>query len=134
MTDSLMAGLPKPPPMPCGSCPYRRDVPSGIWHPTEYEKLPLYDGETWEQSPAIFLCHQRDGHLCAGWLACHNPRELLALRITPVDPGTYDYRTSVSVFATGREACDHGMKDTPQPDQRAQKMLAGLVKKGLATQ
>ncbi|WP_367277007.1 DUF6283 family protein [Bradyrhizobium sp.] len=22
---------PEPAPKPCGSCPYRRDVPSGIW-------------------------------------------------------------------------------------------------------
>lgn len=125
-----MVDLPKPPPIPCGSCPYRRDVPSGIWHPTEYEKLPLYDGETWEQSPAAFLCHQRDGHLCGGWLACHGPSELLALRgFTPVDPSTFEYRTTVPVFASGREARDHGMKDVKQPGMRAQKMVSGILRK-----
>ena len=45
--------------VPCGSCPYRRDVPSGIWEQHEYDKLPEYDGQTWEQNPALFLCHQR---------------------------------------------------------------------------
>lgn len=30
----------KPPKVPCGTCPYRRDVPAGIWHGEEYAKLP----------------------------------------------------------------------------------------------
>jgi hypothetical protein len=56
-------------------------VPSGIWAAEEYDKLPLYDGETFEQAPHLFMCHQRDGSLCGGWLACHDPHELLALRL-----------------------------------------------------
>lgn len=24
---------------PCASCPYRKDVPSGVWEASEYEKL-----------------------------------------------------------------------------------------------
>lgn len=123
--------LPKPPPVPCGSCPYRRDVPSGVWSRDEYEKLPEYDGETWEQSPAIFLCHQRDGHLCGGWLACHDTDHLLALRINRVDPAAFGYTTDVPVFASGKEAHDHGVRDLDQPGDRALKMAAGLMKKGL---
>ena len=77
----------KAPPVPCGSCPYRKDVPSGIWAKSEYDKLPRYDGETWEQDPKAFMCHQRDGCLCGGWLACHSPRHLLALRLDrDIDP------------------------------------------------
>ena len=30
-------------PKPCASCPYRCDVPSGVWHPDEYAKLEVYD-------------------------------------------------------------------------------------------
>lgn len=41
---------------PCSSCPYRRDVPSGVWHREEYEKLLQYDDST-EILPA-FMCHQ----------------------------------------------------------------------------
>ena len=40
---------------PCATCPYRRDVPAGIWHPTEYAKLAEFD-----ESPGplkTFLCH-----------------------------------------------------------------------------
>jgi hypothetical protein len=119
---------------PCGSCPYRRDVPSGIWAREEYDKLPRYDGETWEQDVAIFMCHQRDGRLCAGWLACHDPRELLALRITRnVDPRVFDYETDTPVFASGAEARTHGIKNIPRPGVRARKMVAGLVRRQLTT-
>lgn len=96
---------PLPAKVPCGSCPYRRDVPSGIWEQHEYDKLPQYDGETWQQSPAVFLCHQRDGHLCSGWLACHGPEELLALRFPgAAHPIAFSYKTDVPVFSSGDEA------------------------------
>ncbi len=121
----------KAPPVPCGSCPYRKDVPSGIWAKNEYDKLPSYDGETWEQSPAIFMCHQRDGTLCGGWLACHNPRELLALRFHQhsIDPSVFDYTTDVPVFESGAAARAHGIKDIKRPKVKARKMVAGLVKR-----
>jgi hypothetical protein len=32
-----------PAPKPCESCPYRKDVPSGVWSEGEYRKLPQYD-------------------------------------------------------------------------------------------
>lgn len=120
--------------VPCGSCPYRRDVPSGIWEQHEYDKLPAYDGQTWEQNPALFLCHQKDGNLCAGWLACHNPRELLALRLTSItgekiDPAVYNYKTDVPVFSSGAAARKHGMRNIKKPGKKAKKMVAGLVRK-----
>lgn len=121
----------KAPPVPCGSCPYRCDVPSGIWSQHEYDKLPRYDGETWEQSERLFMCHQRDGHLCGGWLACHGPQELLALRFhgSEVDPSVLDYATDVPVFQTGAAARSHGMRDIAAPGPKARKMIAGLARK-----
>lgn len=120
----------KAPPIPCGSCPYRRDVPSGLWEQIEYDKLPRYDGETWEQSHAVFLCHQRDGCVCGGWLACHDPRKLLALRLARnVDPAVFDWTTDVPVFASGAEARDHGMRDIDRPKNRASKVISGLLRK-----
>ena len=50
---------------PCGSCPYRRDAPSGIWSREEYEKLPEYDKPTAYQPPQVFMCHRNAGCLCA---------------------------------------------------------------------
>jgi hypothetical protein len=119
--------------VPCGSCPYRKDVPSGIWARSEYDKLSLYDGPTWAQHHALFLCHQRDGCLCAGWLACHDPGELLALRLhsrtgsTRIDPAVYDYKTNVPVFASGAEARAHGIKDIRRPKLKARKMILGVL-------
>lgn len=114
---------------PCASCPYRRDAPSGMWHESEYEKLPLYDGETWEQSPNLFLCHQRDGNVCAGWIACHDPHELLALRLQAVDPAVFEYRSPIPVFASGQEACDHGLRDCDAPGPRALRQMRKIEQK-----
>ena len=125
MTDKLTAAN-----RPCGSCPYRRDVPSGVWEREEYDKLPLYDGETWRQSPNVFMCHQRDGGLCAGWLACHDTLHLLALRMTRnIDPSVFGYKTDVPVFASGAEARAHGIKDIQEPGKHAKKVIAGLERK-----
>jgi hypothetical protein len=118
--------------VPCGSCPYRRDVPSGIWEQHEYDKLPSYDGPTWAQAPALFMCHQKDGNLCAGWLACHDSRELLALRLPrseSIDPAVYDCTTDVPVFCSGAAARQHGMREIKRPSVKARKMIWGLVRK-----
>ena len=59
---------------PCFGCPYRKDCPSGVWDKSEYQKLEAYDGETYEQPPEIFLCHDGDRTetLCRGWLDTHD--------------------------------------------------------------
>ena len=118
----------KPPKVPCGSCPYRKDVEPGIWAAEEYAKLPLYDGETWEQSPALFMCHQRDGCLCGGWLMTHDREELLALRFhaARLDPSVWDYSPDVPVFNSGREAAAHGLSGISSPSPAAVKKIEGL--------
>lgn len=71
----------KPPhPRPCESCPYRRDVPSGVWDASEYRKLPDYDRVTYDQPIALFMCHQGNGHVCSGWAGCHDMQHTLAVR------------------------------------------------------
>lgn len=121
--------------VPCGSCPYRCDVPSGIWMKNEYDKLPQYDGPTGGQNPHLFLCHQKDGCLCAGWLACHDPHELLALRFfarggagREIAREVYSYTTSVPVFTSGADARQHGLREIDNPGPRAQKMIEGLLR------
>lgn len=118
-----------PAPRPCESCPYRRDCPSGVWAPEEYDKLPTYDGETWEQNPRLFQCHQAEresgrARLCAGWVACHNGEELLALRMTrQLDKddlqASMRYKTDVPVFESGAAAAAHGMRDREEPSDEA---------------
>lgn len=125
MSDDLS----RPAKVPCGSCPYRRDVPSGIWHESEYRKLPLYDGPTWAQRPALFMCHQKDGNICAGWLACHGSDELMALRFNPVHESAYGYKSPVPVFSSGAEAAAHGMKDIDKPSDAAVHVVEKLARK-----
>lgn len=125
MTDLL-----SPPKRPCGSCPYRRDVPSGIWAAEEYAKLPAYDRETWQQPPGLFMCHQQDGCLCGGWLAAHDRENLLALRIhgPRLDPGVWDYEPGVPVFGSGAQAAAHGIAEIVNPGTEAQRKIDGLLR------
>lgn len=132
-----MSGLLPPAPRPCASCPYRRDVPAGVWHPEEYAKLPEYDKPTGEQPPGVFLCHQRDSRVCAGWAGCHDHEETLALRFAVLDGSItvetldeiIDYETDVALFATGQEAADHGMSGVDDPDVSARRLMMGLSTK-----
>jgi hypothetical protein len=125
--------LPRPAKAPCYSCPYRRDVAAGIWHPDEYAKLPTYDGDTGEQimkgGIGLFFCHQRDGKLCAGWVGCHDTVHLAALRFNRVDPATYDYESPVPLFASGAEAAEHGMSGVDNPDPKAKAAILRLLRK-----
>lgn len=118
-------------PAPCGSCPYRCDVPSGVWEASEYEKLTRYDGPTWGQDPAVFMCHRQDGKMCAGWLATHDPVESLALRLAVangrVDPSIFDYTTDVPCFGSGAEAAEHGLRELEAPSIEAMRMMEKLT-------
>ena len=116
-----------PAPRPCDSCPYRRDVPSGVWAPEEYEKLRRYDLPTMDQPLGVFLCHQYsadavDPPVCAGWAGCHDRDELLALRFAALlgmpaqtVEAIRDYRSPVPLFESGCAAADHGERDIDCP-------------------
>lgn len=129
----------KPPaPRPCESCPYRRDVPSGVWDATEYEKLIEYDRETFDQPHGLFQCHQngRDdpsARLCAGWVAVHGD-ELLALRIAVatnrVDPSVMEYSTDVALWNTGQEAAEHGVAEIEHPSPEASRVIWKIQARG----
>lgn len=126
---------------PCGSCPYRRDVPSGVWNESEYAKLPRYDGTTSEQMAAgaltAFACHQQNGRLCAGWVGCHDMNESLglrmAVRIGTVSPEGWedamDYVSPVPLFASGAEAAAHGMAEVEEPGVHARRTIDRLERK-----
>lgn len=125
-----------PPKRPCGSCPYRRDVPAGVWAAEEYAKLPQYDRETWAQPHGLFMCHQRDGCLCGGWLAAHDRDHLLALRLAApdLDPSVWSYDPGVPVFGSGAEAAAHGAAGIDNPSPEARKVIAGLIRKSERTE
>lgn len=115
-------------PRTCSACPYRRDVPSGIWAEHEYQKLCEYDQPLLNQPLAPFACHATPTHLCAGWAHTehHHPHGLLALRLngTPPPDGLDD-----TCFPTGREAAEHGRRDIANPGRAARQAMAKLAAK-----
>lgn len=124
-----MSVLPCPSKAPCGTCPYRRDVPSGVWAAEEYHKLPRYDNETWAQPMALFFCHQNDGHLCAGWVGSHDTDHLLSMRMHQVAPETFDYVSPIPLFASGADAARHGLADVDRPSAPALTAIGKLERK-----
>lgn len=128
-----MAELTTVRPRPCPSCPYRRDVPSGIWDASEYDRLPVYDLGTGEQALAgafyLFHCHSAPGRICAGWAGCHDMEENLAVRmnIRDIDPAVFEYVSPVPLFASGAEAAEHGKRDLPAPGPEAVRKARQLL-------
>ena len=128
-----------PAPNPCGSCPYRRDVPSGIWAASEYEKLPRFDEDMAYQPPGVFACHQHESgsdqtRLCAGWVGCHGGDNLLGVRLgrafgmtEEAVAATVSYSTTVPLFGSGAEAAEHGMRDVAQPGAAAERAIGKIV-------
>lgn len=126
---------------PCKSCPYRKDVPSGVWAEHEYDKLPAYDGAIAEQAMkhavGLFMCHQQDGHLCAGWVGAHGPGNLLAIRLAAfyeigdnvLDDSVFEYTSPVPLFKSGAEAAAHGKRAIERPGPRARRTVERLAKK-----
>ncbi|MEU2558465.1 DUF6283 family protein [Streptomyces longispororuber] len=138
-TGSMTSFIRPPAPRPCESCPYRRDVPAGIWASEEYEKLRRYDADTPEQPTGVFQCHQADAdsdtrRICAGWLGCHGGTELLALRIAVldgrIDSSTYraaaDYESPVPLFSSGGAAAAHGEAGVAAPAEEARRMIGKI--------
>lgn len=124
-----------PSPRPCASCPYRRDVPAGIWDASEYRKLAAYDRDTSSQPGGLFLCHQNNAgdpqsRLCAGWVGCHGG-DLLALRLAliqgRIDGAAFDYTTEVPLFHSGAEAAEHGLSGVDSPTPQAVKAIAKVA-------
>jgi len=131
----VMTTIKPPAKSPCGSCPYRCDVPSGVWDQQEYDKLPAYDRDTMFQPAAVFMCHQVNGAVCSGWAGTHDMDNSLALRMAAVtgaaDEGTIekilDYRCDVPLFATGADAAAHGKKNIENPGADAQRAIDKLT-------
>lgn len=122
----------KPRKTPCASCPYRKNVPSGVWDESEYVKLLAYDGETFEQTATgVFMCHQQDGCVCSGWLGHRDPYDLLAVRLGimrgVIDRDSIEYSTDVPLFESGAEAAEHGLQNIEKPGPAAQEVIAKIA-------
>ena len=126
-----------PAPAPCGSCPYRLDTPAGVWSADEYDKLPDYDDETAYQPPSVFLCHQQDGRVCAGWAGCHDMDESMGLRFAiacdQMTPETAEavrqYVSPVPLHPDGATAAEFGKGEIETPSPRAIQLVQKLDRK-----
>ena len=122
---------------PCISCPYRLDVPSGVWAASEYDKLPAYDAPPVVQvtngALARFDCHQQNGKLCAGWVGCHGADNLMALRVAgfsrEIAEEVWAYESPVPLFLSGAEAAAHGKRQIDRPGRAARAMIGRLKNK-----
>jgi hypothetical protein len=107
-------------PRPCGACPYRADVPSGVWDRAEYEKLKAYDAPTFGQPMQGFACHSTPQMFCHGWAVVHTSRghefDLLALRFSPCEVP----EPVVPLFESGTAAAEHGQREVEAPGTDAQ--------------
>lgn len=127
-----MSAVRPPAPRPCESCPYRRDVPSGVWVAEEYAKLPAFDRPTFEQPPAVFLCHRQNGRVCGGWAGCHDMDESLALRFAAVAmpaetvEAIRDFVSPVPLWPSGEAAAAHGLADVESPGEDAELLIGKL--------
>lgn len=119
-------------PSPCASCPYRRNVPSGVWAADEYDALTAFDGAPSGQAVSLFMCHQADEKLCSGWVGHKSPHDMLALRLGvirgQVAPEALDYVTDVPLFASGAEAAEHGKRDIEHPSAGAQEQVSKITR------
>lgn len=122
--------------VPCPSCPYRRNCPSGVWDASEYQKLIDYDNETFAQPIGVFMCHDaKDGvTMCRGWLDVHPKEHLLSLRLAAgrcmISPDLIDLPPSgVPVFESGRAAALHGMAEIEDPGDQALHIIDKLARR-----
>lgn len=107
-------------------------MPAGIWHESEYEKLREYDADLTRQPMRLFMCHQGNGCICGGWLAAHNKRETLALRLhlQRVHESAWNYDGGgVALFESGNAAADHGIAAVENPSQAAVEMIEKIIAK-----
>ena len=120
-------------PKPCSTCPYRKDVPPGIWAEEEYQKLRGYDDGAQPLALATFLCHQSTitdrETVCRGWLSVHC--ESVAVRLAEargeVPPGAKYDPVPVPLYATGNEAADAGLRGVKRPSRKARREIDKLT-------
>jgi hypothetical protein len=108
-----------------------------VWSADEYDKLPGFDLETWEQPPSVFMCHQQDGCLCAGWVAVHDMPNNMGLRLAlatgMIDPEQAElveaYTTDVQLHPTGEAAAEYGKSGVDLPGPAAIRTVQKLSRK-----
>lgn len=95
---------------PCKSCPYRKDAKLAHWSIEEFQGV--LDNER-DIIGAVYLCHQKNGSACVGWLMNQMERGLpsIALRLSLINhkiDGKYfdSIHCESEMFETVEEMCE----------------------------
>ena len=68
---------------PCSSCPYRQDVPTGVWDPQHFLDVLKADAEPFRG--AMWGCHKyvkkEEQSFCAGWLLDQRRRNFPSIQL-----------------------------------------------------
>ena len=121
---------------PCLTCPYRLDVPSGVWSFEEYEKLRLFDEGSEMPCLSTFLCHQStvagQQIACKGWLMVHRDSVAVCLACLTgqVDAETCFEEPEAELHESGNAAADFGQRDLKRPKKKALKVIDKLRNTG----
>lgn len=125
----------------CGSCPYHRDTPSGVWAADHYQLLATYDEQP-GQTPALatFHCHQENATgrptVCRGWLSTH--RDSVAVRLAlcmgKLQPADVPTQPEPDYYGTGTEASLAGLAEIDAPSPEAQRLMDKLLASGAGVQ
>jgi len=88
---------------PCGSCPYRKDAPLRLWHPSEFENLLENDEDTLRGH--LFACHATkkapEQSVCAGWLLDQDRRGLPSIQLRLVLNRSAEARQALEQVSDG---------------------------------
>lgn len=94
---------------PCKSCPYRKDAKLAFWSIEEFEHLLEAEADP---LGAVYMCHQKNGSACIGWLMNQDERDLpsIALRLALLKHNVIgEYLDSLycesEMFESVREMC-----------------------------
>ena len=120
-------------PNPCDTCPYRKDTPSGIWHRSEYEKLPQWDDPN--KFAGVFHCHNQTEDrptVCRGWMEVHeaNLQVRLCARLQIEFNEHNSQPTAVPLHESGEAAMQAGIKAIRKPSAKAKLKVGKLLRKG----
>ena len=115
---------------PCGSCPYLRSTPVGLWDHAEFDNLREQDADP--MAGKTFGCHLRDGSLCRGWLADQKRRGIPSIRLRLMLCANEEARVAFAavdekdpdLYANIEEMCEANQGvEFPAHDRAAQKLL-----------
>lgn len=119
-------------PHPCDTCPYRKDTPSGIWHASEYRKLPKWDDPI--AFAGVFHCHNQTESrqtVCRGWMEVHHENLQVRLCIaTQIEFNEHNQNpTTVPLHESGQAAMKAGMRQIKKPSLKAKAKVLKLLRK-----